>query len=225
MGKHSLEKNRTKNEKSIEKELVELHQKFLDTIKEVYPLAVLGSLCVAIAAFTKETYPNAQVFAIAAASLFLIAFAVSLLAKIMPNIYLVIISFASTGIAIMFLFLVITEFSRVVSVVSTSLRLIQIIPFVFVLFVGGLFFYRTQRDTKSRAIHLLSILGIPLVVFNIISYLFNILSYLMVFDVPIFTSQLSLEIFALVSLVLMLILVTSIIAKKKAKEQEQTILP
>lgn len=65
-----MSKDETRKEDSIEKRLLDLHPKFLETIREVYPLAVLGSLCIAIASFTAETYPDAQIYAISAASMF-----------------------------------------------------------------------------------------------------------------------------------------------------------
>jgi len=71
----------TKKPKTIEQRIKEYHPKFLEAIKDVYPLAVLGSLCIAISAFTSQNYTNAQGYAISAASMFLIAFVASLLFK------------------------------------------------------------------------------------------------------------------------------------------------
>jgi hypothetical protein len=52
----------------------ELHPKFIKAIKETSPLAVLGSLCIAVSAFTSQNFSEALPFAITAATLFLVAF-------------------------------------------------------------------------------------------------------------------------------------------------------
>lgn len=66
--------NEKKKSKPIQQQLIEYHPKFLDAIREVYPLAVLGSLCIAISAFTNQNYVTVQVYSITAASMFLLAF-------------------------------------------------------------------------------------------------------------------------------------------------------
>jgi hypothetical protein len=102
-----------KKHKDPLKKLVDYHPEFLETIKEVYPLAVLGSLCIAISAFTAESYPEAQTYALTAASLFLFAFASSFGVKILSNELLAFTSYASTALGIIMLFAVVfqTHFS------------------------------------------------------------------------------------------------------------------
>lgn len=106
---------------TFEQKLVKAHPKFLEYIKEVYPLAVLGSLCMAISAFTKDTYPQAQAYAITAATLFLIAFASSFLQKVSSGEGPAFTSFASTALAIIFLLLVVVEFAKAILLVNRAI--------------------------------------------------------------------------------------------------------
>jgi hypothetical protein len=121
----------TEEKTSIDK-IVEYHPKFLEAIREVYPLAVLGSLCIAISAFTMNNYPDVQAYALSAASMFLIAFLSSLLYKLVKIDACVIIAYVSIGFATMFLFAVIVLFSRSVSLISTSFNVITSITNIFV---------------------------------------------------------------------------------------------
>lgn len=94
--------------------------KFLEIVKETYYLAVLGSLCIAVSAFTQQNYPQAQAYAITGASLFLIAFFCSFIAKIIPSAFLIIPSYLSTGAGVLMLFLVTMEFSSAITLVSKA---------------------------------------------------------------------------------------------------------
>jgi hypothetical protein len=61
------EEGSERKERNFE-ELVQASQsKFLKIVKETYYLAVLGSLCIAISAFTQQNYPQVQAYAIAGA--------------------------------------------------------------------------------------------------------------------------------------------------------------
>ena len=99
-----------RNERDFE-ELVQASQsKFLKIVKDTYYLAVLGSLCIAISAFTLQNYPQAQAYAISGASLFLLAFVCSFVAKIIASPFLIIPSYLSTALGVLMLFLVIVDF-------------------------------------------------------------------------------------------------------------------
>ncbi|MGB8779601.1 MAG: hypothetical protein WCD81_03010 [Candidatus Bathyarchaeia archaeon] len=134
------------NEKSVNKFLLEFHPQFLKAIRDVYPLGVLSSLSMTIAAFitsfAKESLALAQTYAIAASLMFLAAFSISLILKLFlalekndesPSLGLyALISYICTGSGIVFLFLTITQFWSVLSVARV------IIP-VFAILVIGVF--------------------------------------------------------------------------------------
>jgi len=103
--------------KSLENKIMESHKQFLEAIKDTYYLAVLSSLSLAIAAFTKDTLVGASTYAIVSASLFLCAFLCSFVVKLAPNAPYVIGSYISMVVGIIFLVLVIFEFAQVVPLV------------------------------------------------------------------------------------------------------------
>ncbi len=147
-------KENTKKEQTTEEKLVGTHPKFLETIHEVYPLAVLGSLCIAISAFTQQEFPQAQIYAITGASLFLIAFVFSFATKIFPNQIFVTVSYVSTALAVLMLFLVTIEFSKTVTMVNkamTSLAIMVVVVFLATFcYVSG----RGISKTRNRFIRL-----------------------------------------------------------------------
>lgn len=144
-------KEDSKKEKSLEEKFVNTHAEFLKAIKEVYPLAVLGSLCIAISAFTQNNYPQAQAYAITGAALFLVAFVSSLLIKIFPFYILVVVAYSATAMAMIMLFLVVLEFSNSVAMVS---RVMSIIVIVLTVIVFGSSIAKTLLKTKNRVIRL-----------------------------------------------------------------------
>jgi hypothetical protein len=113
------ERKQTK-ERGFEDIIISLHPKFLKAVQETYYLAVLGSLCIAVSAFTQQTYAQAQAYAITGASLFLLAFVCSLSAKIFPSSFLILPSYLSTGGGVFMLFLVVTEFIYSINIVSKA---------------------------------------------------------------------------------------------------------
>jgi hypothetical protein len=166
-------------EKSFEERLVELHPKFLETVKEVYPLAVLSSLCIAITAFTQQTYPQVQVYSITAASLFLIAFIVSFVFKILSVSYFALISYVSTALGVLFLLLVINEFSKTIAVVNKTMSLVSnvvlVITVVSLIFILG----RFATKTKSKTVRLCRFISLPLLIpFPTIEVLVSVGSYI-----------------------------------------------
>jgi len=69
--------------KSLSQRFVDSHDQFLEALKKTYPLGVLSSLSMTIAAFIRDTLPQAQTYAIAASLAFLLAFAISLALKVL----------------------------------------------------------------------------------------------------------------------------------------------
>lgn len=172
-------KNETKKDNSFEKIITELHPRFLGIVKQVYPLAVLGSLSIAVAAFTAETYPEAQVYAITAASLFLVAFTSSFLFMIIHIDLLAVFSYISTAMATLFLFLVVVEFGKTVTMVS---RAVYINPAVFMILLFSYLFLRfskVMKKTKSRGILLFGVLSISTGAFFIVTSLVITVIYLL----------------------------------------------
>jgi len=213
-----LEKERTKKEDTLEKRLVNLHPKFLETIKEVYPLAVLGSLCIAIAGFTAQTYPDAQTYAITAASLFLIAFAISFLFKIMPHYYFALISYISTALAAAFLFLVVVAFVQAIPMVSKSVSTIQDAASAFVISMWGYFVYRLRKKPKSNVIRLCCTISIPLILIGIMYYVVSMLAKFIGISLPDFTLDIFLaSMFGATVLALTMIILTEYTDRKKKK--------
>lgn len=140
--------------------MVDLHPKFLETIKEVYPLAVLGSLCIAIAAFTKESYPEAQTYALTAASLFLISFVLSFMVKLLSSEAIVFISYSSTALGTIMLFLVVIEFSRTVPLLRKTMSLIPYAFTILIVLAGCHLMIKLAMRTKSNLIFLFSEIGL-----------------------------------------------------------------
>lgn len=142
-------KRKETKEKDLEERLIDFHPRFLDMVKDVYPLAVLGSLCITIAAFTSQTYPEVQAYAVTAATLFLLAFACSFLFKIRFSTSLIaFICYCSTLLAILFLFLVVMQFIKAIPLVGKTMN---IIPAAFTaLIIGSGIFYLTKTLIKPK---------------------------------------------------------------------------
>lgn len=226
----SKKKEETQTEKTVEDMLVETHSRFLETIREVYPLAVLGSLCIAISAFTQQSFPQAQVYALTGASMFLIAFVSSFATKIIPSWYFVVPSYFSTALGTLMLFLVTIEFSKTIPMVSQAMSGIP--AMIFVVFMSS-FCYALSRivsKTKNRFIRLSLLISILFcIVFIAVSILIVAGA---IFDVEIL-SQNSFENLAfpsfVVSLIFAFIAIPSINKERKKtkslNEQKVTPLP
>jgi hypothetical protein len=145
----------SKNEDTIDlgERLERLHPRFLEILKEVYPLAVLGSLCIATSAFAHQSYPEAQAYALTSASLFLGAFVFSFLFEISKLRGLALVSYVSTALAVLLLFVAIYEFGVNVPMISRTpmivLGLIGIIAFSSAYYSA----FKTVRKAKFRWAH------------------------------------------------------------------------
>jgi hypothetical protein len=144
----------------LEEKLARLHPRFLEIIKEVYPLAVLGSLCVAISAFAHQSYPEAQAYALTSASLFLGALVFSFLFEIFKVRYFALMSYISTTLAVLLLFIAIFEFGANVPMITRTplvvLGLVAMVFFSSVYYSVG----KAIRKVKSRLAHAIAWTGI-----------------------------------------------------------------
>ncbi len=138
---------------SIDK-LNELHPKFIKAIKETSPLAVLSSLCIAVSAFTNQSFPDAQPFAITAAILFLISFSSSIIFKILNGtVYAPLFSltsFVTTTMAIIMLFGALYYFGTKLPLVSDTVS--AILPIMLIIFsvVFGLFYWEVKAKLRIK---------------------------------------------------------------------------
>jgi hypothetical protein len=159
------QKNVANEKKSVNQFMLEFHPQFLKAIKDAYPLGVLSSLSMTIAAFitsfAKESLALAQTYAIAASLMFLFAFSCSLVLKLFLAIekdekrsslgQISLFSYICTGSGIVFLFLTISQFASVLSVARV------IVP-VFAILVIGVFLFplpvilNTAKTFKRKSV-------------------------------------------------------------------------
>jgi hypothetical protein len=168
----SKEREATK-ERDLETVIVESQPKFLKAVQETYYLAVLGSLCIAVSAFTQQAYPQAQAYAITGASLFLLAFFCSFIAKLFPSAFLIMPSYIATGAGIVMLFLVTLEFYNALTIVSKAFTVIMIGVAATLIATIPYNLYILRKKSISVTKHLLTIsvvlLSMMLISFLIIS--------------------------------------------------------
>jgi len=175
------------NKKSVYRIMLDFHPQFLKAIKSVYPLGVLGSLSMTIAAFitsfAEESLALAQTYAIAASLMFLFAFSCSLVLRLFlileknersSNLgQFALISYICTGSGIAFLFLVIAQFMSVLSVAKA------IVPVLLIVVIGGILFpvpaiINITKNAKSKSVSVLGYLTIVcylLAVLSLISFI------------------------------------------------------
>jgi hypothetical protein len=143
-----------KDSKYSSNKISELHPKFIEAIREASPLAVLGSLCIAISAFTSQNFPDAQPFAITAATLFLIAFSFSIIFKITSKtVYaslFAVISYVATAMAITMLFGALFFFGSTLTLLNTSVLMILPITEIVFSIVLGLFIWDLGNTLKKK---------------------------------------------------------------------------
>jgi hypothetical protein len=134
----------------LEDKLASLHPRFLEIIKQVYPLAVLGSLCIAISAFAHQSYPEAQAYALTSAALFLMAFVSSFLFEMFKAKSFALTSYISTALAVLLLFVAIFEFGVNVPMIARTPMIV--LGFVFIIFFSSTYYsaFKAIRKVKSR---------------------------------------------------------------------------
>ena len=140
----------TRKDRDFEEVIKASQPKFLEIVKETYYLAVLGSLCIAVSAFTQQNYPQAQAYAITGASLFLIAFFCSFIAKIIPSAFLIIPSYLSTGAGVLMLFLVTMEFGSAIPLVSKAFLLLYVGIFLSIMATIPYNLNRYRKTSKGK---------------------------------------------------------------------------
>jgi hypothetical protein len=179
-----MEEEGKRKDRDFEEVVKSSQPKFLEIVKETYYLAVLGSLCIAISAFTQQNYPQVQTYAITGASLFLIAFFCSFIAKIIPSSYVIIVSYLSTGAGVLMLFLVTMEFGSafpLVSKVFTALY-IGVVLTIFAAIPYNLFRYRRKSKGKSKICVTASVvfltITIPFLAITMITVIFVVVTTL-----------------------------------------------
>jgi hypothetical protein len=167
--------------KTFENKLADLHPKFLRAIKETYPLAVLGSLCMAIAAFTQSNFPEATSYALTGASFFLVGFVCSLLFKVWSFYYLSFFTYLSTTLGIVMMFFVIAEFGKSITLVNNIPLFFMTVIGLVIMSITFLSMGKIYRSHKSNSIllcgYLISVIGVISIVLGpviAVAYLFNI---------------------------------------------------
>jgi hypothetical protein len=141
---------------SLEGEVIKFHAHFLEAIKDTYPLAVLGSLCIAIAAFTKTTAPSSSDYAALSATLFIIAFVLSLMGKFIPDLVNLLLSYLFTSVGIVTLLLVVHEFSVYSPTIYMGVSLVMFVTLFIMVLIFMLYYRRiTRRIFKSGIIRLI----------------------------------------------------------------------
>ena len=174
----------SEKKKSVYRVMLDFHPQFLKAIKSVYPLGVLSSLSMTIAAFitsfAKESLALAQTYAIAASLMFLFAFSCSLVLRLFLALekdekspalgQYALVSYICTGSGIAFLFLVVAEFVSVLSIARA------IIPVLAMVVIGGILFpvpaiINIAKIAKSKSVLVLGYL-------TIICYLLFVLGFI-----------------------------------------------
>jgi hypothetical protein len=161
--------------------MLDFHPQFLKAIKSVYPLGVLSSLSMTIAAFitsfAEESLALAQTYAIAASLMFLFAFSCSLVLRLFLALekdekssvlgQYALISYICTGSGIAFLFFVVAEFVSVLSIARA------IVPALAMIVIEGILFpvpaiISIAKIAKSKSVLVLGYL-------TIVCYLLSVL--------------------------------------------------
>jgi hypothetical protein len=211
-------------EKDLDDLITASQPKFLEAVKETYYLAVLGSLCIAVSAFTQQTYPQAQAYAITGASLFLLAFVCSFIAKIFPSAFLIVPSYIGTGAGIVMLFLVTVEFYNALTMVSKTFTviIIGVVATIIATVPYNLYLYRKKSIGKTKHLLTVSIVSLSMMVasFAIMLIPSLILSPNLVLGTVILVSFLVFPITAIVGLVCTFIAIPLLIIEKRKHKKE-----
>jgi hypothetical protein len=179
----------SENKKSVNRVLLDFHPQFLKAIKSVYPLGVLSSLSMTIAAFItsfgKESLALAQTYAIAASLLFLVAFTFSLVLKLFLALeknergsslgYYALFSYICTVAGVIFLFLTVAQFVYEISIAKTILPVLAMLPIGFLLLIV-LTFINLAKNAKSKSVKVLSYLIAICFLLSVLGIIFIVLS-------------------------------------------------
>jgi hypothetical protein len=183
----------SEKKKSVYRLMLDFHPQFLKAIKDVYPLGVLSSLSMTIAAFitsfAEDSLALAQTYAIAASLMFLSAFSISLVLRLFlaleknegsPSLgQYALLSYICTGSGIAFLFLVVAQFMSVLSIAKVLLPALAIGAIGWILSIVPAIINMTKH-TKSKT---LSVLGYLTIVCHLLAVLCIILFILSIWGV------------------------------------------
>jgi len=188
--------------KSVYRIVLDFHPQFLKTIKKVYPLGVLSSLSMTIAAFitsfAKESLIPAQTYAIAASLMFLSAFTTSLVLELfslwersLSLELFAIFSYIFTASGIVFLFLVPSEFLRSVPTVATVVAPVAVIIMVAAM-LSPLPVVVTWLRSQSKIVFVLSCLTIIFCLLSVLAVmLITISAYGIIPSSPVWSNLLT----------------------------------
>jgi hypothetical protein len=189
-------KTTSENKKSANRILLDFHPQFLKAIRSVYPLGVLSSLSMTIAAFItsfgKDSLALAQTYAIAASIMFLFAFSCSLILKLFLAVdkserrsslgQYALFSYICTGAGIAFLFLVGAQFAYVLSVAKAILPIFAIL-FVGFILLSVLTVINATKNAKSKTISVLGYLTTVCLLLSVLCII-SIVSFVLCGIVP-----------------------------------------
>lgn len=101
---------------------------FIDALKDLHPIAFLGSFSLLIASFSQNKFISAQDYAITASICFLTAFLTSAIFKIDKNPYTSLLSILFIISGFIFLFLVAWEYAKIANLAHKVIGIIIILP-------------------------------------------------------------------------------------------------
>ncbi len=101
---------------------------FIDALKDLHPIAFLGSFSLLIATFSQGKFISAQDYAITASICFLTAFLASAIFKIDKTPYISLLSIFFIISGFIFLFLVAWEFAKIANLANKVIGIIMILP-------------------------------------------------------------------------------------------------
>lgn len=142
---------------SFEEKVKEIHPKFMEALRELYPLIVLSSFSIVIANFSQTNFVGAQSYAVGAAAVFLFAFICSFGFKLSPNWLLALLTYICVGFGVALYVLIIIEFAKTVTVSLTFLLIrntsesILVALIALVSFRGSIRIFREWNKIKSGA--------------------------------------------------------------------------
>jgi hypothetical protein len=204
------------NTNPIEKRLLDFFPKLIDIIKDILPLAILGSLCVAIASFTKSSYPDSSDWAISAATMYLTAFAFSFLYKLTKNYLYAFLTYISIFFGTIFIIMIIFIFSSSITIVNTSYYII--FNSIYILFLSVFLYNIKERSAKRKdklLYFLLFVIDIILTTSLLLIYSINIFIKILLIPVSNDYSNISSSLYVFWLAITLIIFVIEYYIKKK----------
>ncbi|WNZ29545.1 MAG: hypothetical protein IAX21_01345 [Candidatus Bathyarchaeota archaeon] len=138
-----------KSKSSLNDLMLKSHETVLSVLKQVSYLAVLGSLCIAIATLTGKENPEVQVYALTAATLFLVAFLTSFVARLFSVGVYVVPSYVAMIGGVIMLFLVVQSFYTKIALVNRCFEIVG--PSLIFAIVPQFCYWVYQRSKKLKS--------------------------------------------------------------------------